>query len=140
MGKRPQPRNDDSVPAMLADLNRIIHEPARLAILTVLSTCVMADFKYLQTATGLSKGNLSVQLSRLEEAGLIASQRVIERKHTLTTAGLTKTGRSQLALYWDQIERIRAHSTRRIASKPEQASPRKSRRKEYENLAPESAT
>jgi DNA-binding transcriptional ArsR family regulator len=113
----PSPRHDDSVPGMLADLNRIIHEPARLAILTVLSTCVMADFKYLQTATGLSKGNLSVQLSRLEEAGLTARERVIERKHTLTTVVLTNTGRSKLARYWDQIERIRAHSTQRIASK-----------------------
>jgi DNA-binding transcriptional ArsR family regulator len=107
-------RNDDSVPAMLADLNRMVHEPARLAILTVLSTCALADFKYLQTATGLSKGNLSVQLSRLEQAGLTASQRVIERKHTLTTVTLTDTGRFELARYWDQIERIRAHSTQRV--------------------------
>ena len=117
--ERPPAGNDDSVPAMLAELNRIIHEPARLAILTVLSTFVMADFKYLQTVTGLSKGNLSVQLGRLEEAGLTASQRIIERKHTLTTVVLTDTGRSELARYWRQIERIRAHSTQRIASKLE---------------------
>ena len=104
---------------MLADLSRIIHEPARLAILTVLSTCVMADFKYLQTATGLSKGNLSVQLGRLVEAGLTTSKRVIERKHTLTTVVLTDTGRSELARYWRQIERIRARSTQRIDSKLE---------------------
>ena len=113
------PPNDDSVPAMLADLSRIIHEPARLAILTVLSTCVMADFKYLQTATGLSKGNLSVQLGRLVEAGLTTSKRVIERKHTLTTVVLTDTGRSELARYWRQIERIRARSTQRLDSKLE---------------------
>ena len=105
--------NDDSMPAALAGLNRVIHEPARLAILTVLSACAMADFKYLQTATGLSKGNLSVQLSRLEEAGL----RVIERKHTLTTVVLTDIGLGELARYWRQIERIRAHTTQRIASK-----------------------
>jgi DNA-binding transcriptional ArsR family regulator len=109
--------NDDSMPAALAGLNRVIHEPARLAILTVLSACAMADFKYLQTATGLSKGNLSVQLSRLEEAGLTASQRVIERKHTLTTVVLTDIGLGELARYWRQIERIRAHTTQRIASK-----------------------
>jgi DNA-binding transcriptional ArsR family regulator len=117
--EQPAAGHDDSVPAMLAGLNRIIHEPARLAILTVLSTCVMADFKYLQTATGLSKGNLSVQLSRLEEAGLTASQRVLERKYTLTTVVLTDTGRSELARYWRQIERIRAHSAQRIDSKLE---------------------
>jgi DNA-binding transcriptional ArsR family regulator len=111
--------NEDSIAATLADLNRVIHEPARLAILTVLSACVTADFRYLQTATGLSKGNLSVQLSRLEEAGLTASQRIIERKHTLTTVVLTDIARSELARYWRQIERIRAHSTQRIASKLE---------------------
>jgi DNA-binding transcriptional ArsR family regulator len=109
----------DSIPAALADLNRVIHEPARLAILAVLSACVTADFRYLQTATGLSKGNLSVQLSRLEDAGLTASQRIIERKHTLTTVVLTDVGRSELARYWRQIERIRAHTTQRIASKLE---------------------
>ena len=77
----------------------------------------MADFKYLQTATGLSQGNLSVQLSRLEEAGLTASQRVIERKHTLTTVVLTDMGRFELARYWRDIERLRAHATQRMASK-----------------------
>ena len=111
--------NGDSISAALADLNRVIHEPARLAILTVVSVCEMAAFKYLQRATGLSKGNLSVQLSRLEEAGLTASQRVLERKYTLTTVVLTDTGRSELARYWRQIERIRAHSAQRIDSKLE---------------------
>jgi len=109
--------NEDSIPAAIADLNRVIHEPARLAILTVLSACVTADFRYLLTATGLSKGDLSVQLRRLEEAGLTASQRIIEHKHTLTTVVLTDLGRSELARYWSQIERIRAHTTQRIASK-----------------------
>ncbi len=114
---RTTPENDESITATLADLNRVIHEPARLAILTVLSACAMADFKYLQTATGLSKGNLSVQLSRLEEAGLTASQRVIERKQTLTTVVLSEMGRSELARYWRQIERLRAHATQGIGSK-----------------------
>jgi len=116
---KPPAEKNDSVPVLLANLDRIIHEPARLAILTVLSACDMADFKYLQTATGLSKGNLSVQLSRLEEAGLTSSERVIERKHTLTTVVLTNTGRVKLARYWGQIERIRVHSTQPIASKLE---------------------
>jgi hypothetical protein len=71
------------LPATLADLNRIIHEPARLAILTVLSSCVTADCTFLQTATGLTKGNLSLQLTRLEEAGLVASEKTIQRKRTL---------------------------------------------------------
>ena len=75
--------NDSSIPATLADLNRIVHEPARLAILTVLSGCIRADFTFLQTATGLSKGNLSVQLTRLEEAAFVTIVKTIERKRML---------------------------------------------------------
>src|ERR1039457_4635004 len=45
-------------------LDRLIHEPARLAILTVLSSVRDADFVFLQRATGLTKGNLSSHLDR----------------------------------------------------------------------------
>jgi DNA-binding MarR family transcriptional regulator len=108
--ERPEPALDDSVPTKIADLNRIIHEPARLAILTVLSACHTADFTFVQTATGLTKGNLSVQLTRLEEAGLISTEKTIERKRTLTTAALTAAGQSEFQRYWRQLERIRAQS------------------------------
>ena len=53
---------------IVAALNRTVHEPARLAILIVLSACQAADFVFLRTATGLSAGNLSVQLTRLQQA------------------------------------------------------------------------
>jgi winged helix DNA-binding protein len=49
--------------------NRLVHEPARLAILTVLCSCKSADFVFLRRVTGLTKGNLSVQLVNLEQAG-----------------------------------------------------------------------
>jgi DNA-binding transcriptional ArsR family regulator len=66
------------------EVNRVIHEPARLAILTVLSACASADFTFLQSATGLSKGNLSVQITRLEEAGLISVDKSSRgRRHAL---------------------------------------------------------
>jgi hypothetical protein len=62
---------------MLPEIDRQVHEPARLAILTVLSACERADFLFLERATGLTRGNLSVQLSRLEEAGLIEIEKTI---------------------------------------------------------------
>ena len=55
----------------LAELDRMIHDPSRLAILTALSSCRSADFLYLQRLTGLSKGNLSSHLAKLEDAGLV---------------------------------------------------------------------
>jgi DNA-binding transcriptional ArsR family regulator len=89
------------------EVNRLIHEPARLAILTVLSTCESADFLFLQSATGLSKGNLSVQISRLEEAGVVYVEKTIRRKKTLTTISLTRRGRDEIAEYWKTMDEIR---------------------------------
>ena len=51
----------------IINLDRLIHEPARLAIMAVLSACKSADFTYLLNTTGLTKGNLSAQLRKLEE-------------------------------------------------------------------------
>jgi DNA-binding transcriptional ArsR family regulator len=97
------PDNSQSFP----ELNRLIHEPARLAILTVLSACRSADFLFLLRATGLSKGNLSVQISRLEEAGLVTVEKRIKKKKTLTTISLTRTSRNELARYWQTLDQIR---------------------------------
>jgi DNA-binding transcriptional ArsR family regulator len=88
-------------------VNRMIHEPARLAILTVLSACEKADFLFLQRSTGLSKGNLSVQISRLEEGGLVHVEKTIRRKKTLTTVSLVRLGRDEIAGYWKTMDRIR---------------------------------
>jgi DNA-binding transcriptional ArsR family regulator len=88
------------------EVNRIIHEPARLAILTVLSACESADFTFLQTTTGLSKGNLSVQLTRLDESNLIYIDKVLDRKKTRTTVGLTTQGKQQLNEYWRTMKKI----------------------------------
>jgi DNA-binding transcriptional ArsR family regulator len=92
----------------MPEIDRIVHEPARLAILTVLASCERADFLFLERATGLTRGNLSVQLTRLEEAGLIELCKTIERKRTLTTAALTDQGRRTLDSYWKAMEALRA--------------------------------
>jgi DNA-binding transcriptional ArsR family regulator len=91
----------------LPKIDKIIHEPARLAILTVLSGCHMADFVFLQNATGLSKGNLSVQMTRLEEAGLIRVRKEIVGKKTRTTAALSKEGNRAMDDYWRAMEKLR---------------------------------
>src|SRR5437763_11855892 len=89
------------------EIDRIIHEPARLAILTVLSSCKMADFLFLQNATGLSKGNLSVQLTNLEDAGLILIEKEIVDKKNRTTASLSDQGAKAVARYWKTMDRLR---------------------------------
>jgi DNA-binding transcriptional ArsR family regulator len=92
---------------LFPDVNRVIHEPARLAILTVLSACESADFLFLQSATRLTKGNLSVQNSRLEEAGLVSVEKRIRKKKTWTTISLAKRGRVQVTTYWQTMDEIR---------------------------------
>ena len=58
----------------MPELDRLVHEPGRLAILTVLSSVQDADFLFIQRATGLTKGNLSSHLARLEDAGLALAE------------------------------------------------------------------
>jgi DNA-binding transcriptional ArsR family regulator len=81
-------------------------------ILTVLSACESADFTFLQTATGLSKGNLSVQISRLEEGRLIEVDKVIRNKKTLTTIRLTRSGRGKIMKYWATMDEVRRSQLR----------------------------
>jgi DNA-binding MarR family transcriptional regulator len=88
-------------------LDRLIHEPGRLAILTVLSSVDAADFVFLQRTTGLTKGNLSSHLTRLDEAGLVAIEKRFVRKKPNTNVALTPLGKERIARHWDQLERLR---------------------------------
>lgn len=88
-------------------LDRLIHEPGRLAILTVLSSVKDADFVFLQRATGLTKGNLSSHLTKLEEAGLVEIEKRFIRKKPNTNVALTAVGRQRIARHWDQLERLK---------------------------------
>src|SRR4051794_4275574 len=88
-------------------LDRLIHEPGRLAILTVLSSVRDADFVFLQRATGLTKGNLSSHLTKLEEAGLIKIVKRFVSKKPNTNVVLTEVGKQRIAHHWDQLERLK---------------------------------
>ena len=102
----------------LAELDRLIHEPARLAILTALSVCRDADFVYLQRITGLSKGNLSSHLSKLADASLVAIDKQLVEYLTHTRVSLTRTGRAAIERHWDRLDRLRRAS---LAWSPETA-------------------
>jgi DNA-binding MarR family transcriptional regulator len=91
-------------------LDRLIHEPGRLAILTVLSSVKDADFVFLQRTTGLTKGNLSSHLTKLEQAGLVEIEKRFVRKKPNTNVALTAEGRQRIARHWDQLERLRSLS------------------------------
>ena len=90
-----------------SELDRIVHEPARLAILAVLSGCASADFLFLQGLTGLTKGNLSVHLAKLESAGLVEITKEFIDKKSRTAVSLTRPGRKAFDRHWKQLDELR---------------------------------
>ncbi|MCA9929398.1 MAG: transcriptional regulator [Anaerolineales bacterium] len=88
----------------LIDLDRVIHEPARLLITAVLSTVESADFLYLLHATELTKGNLSSHLMRLEKANYVTIEKVFEGKTPRTICRLTDVGRDAFEAYRKQLK------------------------------------
>lgn len=91
-------------PRKFADVDRMIHEPARLMILTILSAVDSADFLYLQRETGLTKGNLSSHLSKLEDAEYITIEKTYRGKIPLTICKLSGNGRKAFTEYRDQLK------------------------------------
>jgi DNA-binding transcriptional ArsR family regulator len=88
----------------LTELDRLIHEPARLLIVTILSTVESADFLFLQRETDLTKGNLSAHLSKLENAGYVNIEKTFKGKLPLTICKLTEAGQSAFDLYRQQMQ------------------------------------
>lgn len=87
-------------------LDRLIHEPARLAILTVLSSVDWAEFSFLEDLCALSKGNLSSHLSKLEAAGLLEIEKSFRGKRPLTRVRLTDNGQQALQQYRTQLAKL----------------------------------
>jgi DNA-binding MarR family transcriptional regulator len=83
----------------MPELDRVIHEQARLAIVTLLATVEEADFLYLLQATELTKGNLSAHLARLEAAGYVEIEKAFRGKIPMTLARLTPEGLAALKTY-----------------------------------------
>ena len=91
----------------MSELDRVIHEPARLRILSLLSGAGTADFTFVMKALGLTNGNLSCHMDKLEKAGYIEVSKTFQGKLPLTTYTITPTGRHALTEYWDALESIR---------------------------------
>ncbi len=90
----------------ITTIDRIIHEPARLAIIAVLSSCESADFKALLHLTGLTKGNLSAQLQKLEEAQYITITKSFKERYQHTECTLTAAGRQAFREYWQRYKAL----------------------------------
>lgn len=91
----------------MSSLDRLLHEPARLAILTALSACRSCDFVYLQALTGITKGNLSNHLQKLEHGGLVLIVKRFRGRKPQTVISLTAPGREAIDRHWHRLERLR---------------------------------
>jgi DNA-binding MarR family transcriptional regulator len=92
--------------------DRLLHEPGRRVIMTILYAADSADFLYLLRETGLSKGNLSSHLAKLEAGGYVAIEKTFRGKVPLTICRMTDEGRSAFRRYREYLKRVVASMTR----------------------------
>ncbi len=88
------------------DLDRLIHEPARLVLVSNLSIVDEADFVFLARQTGLTAGNISSHMSRLNDAGYVTIVKTFIDKRPCTTYRLTEDGRAAFERYRAQVANL----------------------------------
>jgi DNA-binding MarR family transcriptional regulator len=90
----------------LADIDRVVHASARLMVLTYLYVVESADYLFLMRLTGLTWGNLSTHLTKLEEAGYIAIEKEFRGKKPHSIIHLTNEGRAAFRKYKKSMQRV----------------------------------
>ena len=90
----------------LAEIDRVIHEPARLLILAYLSVVESADFLFLMNQTNLTRGNLSAHLSKLETTGYVEIKKEFVEKIPRTLLSLTEQGRKAFQQYRHSMRQV----------------------------------
>ena len=88
----------------ISNVDRLLHEPSRTIIVAILYAVESADFLYLQREAGLTKGNLSAHLSKLEAAGYVDIEKTYKGKIPLTLCKLTDDGRKAFEDYRKQLQ------------------------------------
>jgi DNA-binding MarR family transcriptional regulator len=90
----------------LADLDRLVHEPARLAVMALLYVVESADFIFVMNQTGLTWGNLSAHISKLEEAGYLEVEKSFKGRRPNTALRLTSEGRKAFRDYVVKMKQV----------------------------------
>ena len=89
----------------MANVDRTIHEPSRLVVVAILYLVESADFLYLLRETGLTKGNLSSHLAKLEDSGYVEIEKTYRGKVPQTICRLTKSGQAAFRHYRRSLKR-----------------------------------
>ena len=88
----------------ISDIDPLVHSPTRLKILAYLSIVESADFTFLMRQTGLTRGNLSVNLRKLEDAGYVGIKKEFVDRIPRTLIRLTDEGRQAIQSYRDNMQ------------------------------------
>ena len=92
--------------AGFAEIDRLVHEPARLMLMAVLYVIDSADFTFLMNQTGMTWGNLSAHMSKLEDAGYLEVEKTFKGKRPNTMLRLTPQGRSAFQAYRQKMRQV----------------------------------
>jgi DNA-binding HxlR family transcriptional regulator len=103
---RPQTARGRSAQSRAADLDRLIHEPVRLGIVSALAANTTMSFNELKDLLKTTDGNLSVHARKLEEAQYVACDKHFEGRMPKTEYRLTAAGRRALETYLDHMEAL----------------------------------
>ena len=95
-----------SLAKQAVDLDRMIHEPARLALMALLYKADEADFLFLLRESGLTKGNLQSHLARLEDGGYVTIEKSFVGKIPRTVCRLTPMGRQAFKRYRKDLKKL----------------------------------
>jgi DNA-binding MarR family transcriptional regulator len=90
----------------LAEIDQVIHAPARLMVLTYLYVVESADYVFLLRLTGLTWGNLATHLNKLEEAGYVTITKTFKGKKPHSTVSLTEQGRAAFREYKSSMQQV----------------------------------
>ena len=91
-------------PEKFSPLDPVIHSQVRLAVLSILVSVKEADFNHLKNTIGTTDGNLSIHLSKLEEANYISIKKSFQGKKPLTTCSITEKGKEAFVKYLKALE------------------------------------
>lgn len=101
-----EPRIDHVGISSLVNVDQVVHAPARLTVLTYLYVVESADFVFLKNMTGLTWGNLSTHLSKLEDAGYVAIEKGYKGRRPHTMIRLTDEGRAAFREYKQNMQEV----------------------------------
>ena len=93
-------------PEPFLQLDRVIHEKVRLALMSLLAASTQLSFTEMRDTLNMTDGNLTAHMRTLQEAGYLAVTKSFHDKKPLTTCSLTESGRTAFSNYINVLEQI----------------------------------